>query len=83
MSVLITGGQGYGVLQMVDAFSKASGKEITYQTVGRREGDRASWYAVVSKTKEKLNWNVKRGLENICTSGWSWQTFNRDVLLNK
>ncbi|MBT8594018.1 UDP-glucose 4-epimerase GalE [Polynucleobacter paneuropaeus] len=76
-------GQGYSVLQMVSAFSQASCKEIPYQIVGRREGDIASCYASVGKAKEKLNWQAKRGLENICTSGWSWQTFNRDVLLSK
>jgi UDP-glucose 4-epimerase len=76
-------GQGYSVLQMVDAFSKASGKEIPYQIVGRREGDIASCYAAVGKAKERLNWQAKRGLENICASGWSWQTFNRDALLSK
>jgi UDP-glucose 4-epimerase len=76
-------GQGYSVLQMLDAFGKASGKNIPYQIVGRREGDIASCFAAVSKAKKKLNWEARRGLENICTSGWSWQMFNRDMLLNK
>lgn len=76
-------GQGYSVLQMVDAFRDASGKDIPYEIVGRREGDIASCFAAVGKAKERLNWQAKRGLEKICTSGWSWQTFNRDVLLNK
>jgi len=76
-------GQGYSVLQMVKAFSEASGKDIPYEIVGRREGDIASCYAAVDKARELLQWQAQRGLEEICASGWSWQIFNRDVLIKQ
>ena len=43
-------GNGYSVLDMVKAFSKASGKEIPYKIVNRRAGDVAMCYADPTKS---------------------------------
>ncbi|MCK8706954.1 UDP-glucose 4-epimerase GalE, partial [Clostridioides difficile] len=46
-------GKGYSVLDLVKAFSKASGKEIPYKIVGRRAGDVAMCYADSSKAEKE------------------------------
>ena len=63
MAVLLTGGAGYSVLDMVHAFSRACGKEIPYRIAPRRSGDVAACYADVSKAKEVLGWNAQLGIE--------------------
>lgn len=71
-------GQGYSVLQMVAAFSRASGKKIPYKITGRRPGDIAACYADVSKAKEELGWSAQRGLDEMCADSWRWQANNPD-----
>jgi UDP-glucose 4-epimerase len=68
-------GQGYSVLDMVKAFSRASARPIPYEIQGRRLGDIASCYAQADKAFEKLNWKTKRNLEQMCDSSWRWQQF--------
>ena len=74
----IATGQGYSVLDMVKAFSKASNKEIPYKIVSRRVGDIAKCYADPSYAKEILNWESKRTIEDMCVDSWNWQNNNPD-----
>lgn len=69
-------GQGYSVLQVIDAFSKASGKEIPYVIAPNREGDTAICYADATKAKEELGWVARRNLEKMCIDAWNWQSKN-------
>ncbi|WP_338631225.1 UDP-glucose 4-epimerase GalE [Clostridium baratii] len=66
-------GQGYSVLEIIDAFSKASGKEIPYKIVERRAGDIGKSYADPSKAKEELNWVAEKNLNDMCRDFWNWQ----------
>jgi len=61
-------GKGYSVLEMVQAFEKASGREVPYKIVARRAGDVAACYADPKKASELLNWSAKRTLEEMCIS---------------
>lgn len=76
MAVLLTGGAGYSVLDMVHAFSRACGKEIPYRIAPRRSGDIATCYADVSKAKEVLGWSAQLGIDDMCRSAWNWQRRN-------
>ena len=67
-------GNGYSVLQIIDAFSKACGKEIPYQIDGRRPGDIAECYADPTKAKNELGWVAERGIEEMCEDSWRWQS---------
>lgn len=67
-------GNGYSVLQIIDAFSKACGKEIPYQIDGRRPGDIAECYADPTKAKNELGWAAERGIEEMCEDSWRWQS---------
>jgi UDP-glucose 4-epimerase len=69
-------GQGYSVLEMIQAFAKASKREIAYKIVARRTGDIATCYADSSKAKDELNWVATRGLEQMCEDNWRWQYNN-------
>ncbi|NXG72403.1 GALE epimerase, partial [Baryphthengus martii] len=69
-------GTGYSVLQMVRAMEKASGREIKYKLVGRREGDVASCYADPTLAERELGWRAALGLDKMCEDLWRWQLQN-------
>lgn len=69
-------GQGYSVLEIVKAFSEASGKELPYEIVPPRAGDVAICYADASKAKEELGWEAERGIAEMCADAWNWQSKN-------
>ena len=69
-------GNGYSVLDMVKAFSKACGHEIKYEIKDRRPGDIATCYADPAKAKAELGWEAKRGLDEMCEDSWRWQSNN-------
>lgn len=69
-------GRGYSVLEMVAAFAKASGKEIPYKIVDRRPGDIAACYADPCKAKSELGWSAEKGIDEMCTDSWRWQSNN-------
>jgi UDP-glucose 4-epimerase len=66
-------GKGYSVLEMVQTFKKASGREVPYKVVGRREGDAAQSYANPQKAVDLLGWSAKRSLYDMCESTWRYQ----------
>lgn len=69
-------GQGYSVLEMVEAFERASGREIPYQVVDRRPGDIAACYADASAANQELGWSARLGLDRMCEDTWRWQSMN-------
>lgn len=69
-------GNGYSVLQVINAFSKACGKEIPYQIDERRPGDIAECFANPAKAKAELGWEATRGIEEMCEDSWRWQSNN-------
>ncbi|MBC7697515.1 MAG: UDP-glucose 4-epimerase GalE [Bacteroidia bacterium] len=69
-------GIGYSVLDVVNAFSKVSGKDIPYEFLARRQGDVAINYADATEAKCRLNWVATRNLEEMCADTWKWQSNN-------
>lgn len=69
-------GNGYSVLDMVKAFSKASGQAIPYKIVDRRPGDVAMCYADPTKANNELGWKAEFGIERMCEDSWRWQSNN-------
>lgn len=63
-------GNGSSVLQIVDAFEKASNRKIDYRIVDRRPGDIATCYASTEKAKALLGWEAEKTLEDMCADGW-------------
>ena len=66
-------GRGYSVLEMVGAFSAASGKAVPYRVVARRPGDIAQCYADPSFAREALGWQAQLGIDAMCADTWRWQ----------
>jgi UDP-glucose 4-epimerase len=69
-------GNGYSVLDVVEAFKKASGKDVPYEIVDRRSGDVAKCFANPAYAKEVLGWEASRDIEQMCRDTWRWQSQN-------
>ena len=66
-------GQGYSVLDMIQAFEQVSGQSVQHQIVARRPGDVASCFAKVDKAHQALAWQAQRDLHQMCADAWRWQ----------
>lgn len=69
-------GIGYSVLDMVNAFSKASGRNIPYEFAERRSGDIAMCYANCDKAAKELGFIATKNLDDMCKDLWRWQVQN-------
>lgn len=69
-------GQGYSVLEMIRAFEQASGKPVPFQVIPRRVGDIARCWSDPAKALVDLGWKAKRGLTEMMTDTWYWQSSN-------
>lgn len=69
-------GVGYSVLDVVNAFSSASGREIPYEFLPRRAGDVAVNYAEPNYALKLLGWKTQFNLEKMCIDTWNWQKNN-------
>lgn len=69
-------GKGSSVIEMVNAFSKACGKSISYEICPRRNGDIAESWASTAKAEKELDWKARRGLSEMTTDAWNWQNMN-------
>jgi UDP-glucose 4-epimerase len=71
-------GKGVSVLELIDAFRKAAGKDIPYQITARRPGDVSSCYADSSKANAELGWKAEKSIREACEDSWRWQSQNPD-----
>ena len=69
-------GNGYSVLQVVEAFEKACGHKIPYEIKPRREGDIATCYCNPEKAVKELGWKANYGIAEMCEDTWRWQSSN-------
>lgn len=69
-------GNGYSVLDVIKAFSKACGKDVPYQIKDRRPGDIATCYSDASLAKKELGWEAQYGIDEMCADSWNWQSKN-------
>jgi UDP-glucose 4-epimerase len=80
LTVNLGTGRGYSVLEMVRAFSAASGREIPYRIAARRVGDIAQCWADPTLANRLLGWQANRGLEAMCADAWRWQQYAQEHL---
>lgn len=76
MTLNLGAGRGYSVLELVHTFEAATGKTIPYKIAPRRAGDIAIYFADATLAKQKLGWQTKRDLADICKDAWHWQSLN-------
>ena len=65
-------GKGTSVLEIVEAFKKASGRDVPYRIAGRRAGDIATCYADTSKALELFGWKAERDIDDMCRDSWNF-----------
>jgi len=69
-------GKGYSVLEVIEAFRKASGKDIPYEVTERRPGDIATCYAEPGFAERELGWKAVKNIDDMCADSWRWQSKN-------
>ena len=72
-------GKGYSVLEVVQTFEKVNNVKVNYKIVGRRPADIEISYADPSYAKEKLDWEAKFDIEEMCEDAYNFVIkFNED-----
>lgn len=71
-------GVGYSVMDMIHTMSKAVGRTLPYEIVGRRVGDVGSVIADPSLSASELGWKAEKTLQDMCEDLWRWQNQNPD-----
>lgn len=69
-------GNGVSVLQLRDAFVKASGVDVPFVIAPRRPGDPDEVYANAQKAEQVLGWKAEKTVEQMCADTWRWQKNN-------
>ena len=69
-------GRGHSVLEVLRAFELASGRQVAYQILPRRQGDVAQCYADPKLAQRLLGWHASRSLPEMCGDAWRWQSQN-------
>lgn len=69
-------GVGYSVLDIVNAYEKATGIKINYIIAPRRPGDIDECYADPTKAAEILGWKAEFNIEDMCRDSNNWQQMN-------
>lgn len=66
-------GIGYSVLDIINAFEKATGLKINYKIVDRRPGDVEAVFADTNLANNQLGWKTERDIENMMKTAWNWE----------
>ena len=66
-------GRGLTVLELINAFEKATGVKLNYKIVGRRAGDIEKVWADTSLANNELGWKAKVPIEETLLNAWKWQ----------
>ncbi len=63
-------GTGTSVLELVDAYARASGRTLPFTIAGRRAGDVGCYYADPHLAHETLHWHATRDLRQMCEDAY-------------
>ena len=72
-------GRGLSVLEIVRDFMEATGVNVPYQIVGRREGDIEKVWANPMKANEVLGWKADTPVKDVLVSAWNWEKHLRNI----
>lgn len=67
-------GNGLSVLQLINAFEKATGVKVPYKIGQRRAGDIEKIWADPKKANEVLGWKADIEIEETMRNAWKWQS---------
>ncbi len=65
-------GKGVSVLELIQAFDRATGQQLPYRTGARRAGDVSAIYADAAKANHLLQWHPQYSMDDILDSSWRW-----------
>lgn len=68
-------GNGVSVLELINAFEKATGKKVNYKVVGRRAGDIEKVWADTTVANTELGWKAQVSLVETLANTWRWQEY--------
>lgn len=66
-------GNGYSVLEVINAFEKITGVSLNYKIGPRRAGDVMAIFANNDKAKNYLGWKPDYTLADMIDTAWKWQ----------
>lgn len=66
-------GNGLSVLEIINAFKRATGVDFKYKVAGRRAGDIEKIWADTSYANNELGWKAERTIEETLLSAWKWE----------
>ena len=66
-------GNGFSVLQVIQAFESSTGEKLKYKIVDRRAGDIEKVWADTTFANKELGWKAELSLETMMLSAWRWQ----------
>ena len=69
-------GRGVSVLELINAFERATGAHVPYVIGPRRAGDPDMLYSDPTRAKNELDWVATRTVEQMCADSWRWQSKN-------
>jgi len=72
-------GNGYSVMELVNAFKKSTGVDLPYKIVGRRAGDIEKIWADTSLANNELGWKAEKSIEETLLSAWNWEKKCRGI----
>ncbi len=76
LTVNLGTGRATSVLELIETFSRVSGRSVPYEVVPRRAGDLPEYYAEPSLAKKILGWEARHSIERMCVDTWRWQSMN-------
>lgn len=72
-------GTGLSVLTLINEFEAATGVNIPYTIVGRREGDIEQVWAAPEKANKILGWKADTPIRDVLASAWKWEKHIRNI----
>lgn len=66
-------GVGLSVLELINAFERATGVKVPFKIVGRRSGDIEKVWAEPAYANSVLGWKAETPIEDTMRSAWNWQ----------
>lgn len=71
-------GQGFSVMQIIDAARRVTGKDVPFEVAARRPGDPASLVACADLARDVLGWQPRyQEIESIIETAWKWHSARR------
>lgn len=66
-------GHGLSVLEIIRKFEEVNSVKVSYEIIGRREGDIEKVWADPTYANTVLGWNAEEPIEETLRTAWAWQ----------